>query len=572
MTEPCPSCSLPVPATARFCAGCGAPVVMVSTPTGTAPRGPSPSPKTPAVSTSRSAARISSAVASDARFPPGTLVGGRYRIVGLLGRGGMGEVYRADDLTLGQAVALKFLPQALQDDPERRDRFFNEVRMARQVTHPAVCRVHDVGEVDGHLFLSMEYVDGEDLGSLTRRIGRVSQDKAIEIARQMCAGIAAAHDKGVLHRDLKPENVMLDGLGRVRITDFGLAGLSDAIRGGDVRSGTPAYMAPEQLEGREVSTRSDIYSLGLVLYELFTGKRAFTGRTMAELVKQHRDDEPANPSTVVDGLDPAVENAILRCLEKDPAERPNSPLAVAAALPGGDPLAAALAAGETPSPEMVAALAASEGMAPARALACAAVVVGVAAMAPFLGRGLQLPSTVPMPRSPAALEDRARDYVRRLGYTERAADEARGWGLDLDHMTWAIANDKTPARWNGLATNDPPFVIFWYRSSPQPMTSLNPSGRIGIFQPPTSVSNMTHVEMDTLGRLIVFTAEPSQVTNEASPAPAGDPRALFELAELDFERFHSVPSRWLPEMYADQRAAWEGPYTARAYPVRVEAA
>jgi predicted Ser/Thr protein kinase len=580
--EPCPSCSHPVPASARYCAGCGAQVDLASTPTGTAPRGPvavrsagagvSRPPSAPRESPS-SGARISSGVASDARFPPGTLVGGRYRVVGLIGRGGMGEVYRADDLTLGQPVALKFLPEALQEDPERRDRFFNEVRMARQVTHAAVCRVHDVGEVDGHLFLSMEYVDGEDLGSLLRRVGRLSSDKSVEIARQLCAGIAAAHDKGVLHRDLKPENVMLDGRGRVRITDFGLAGLSDAIRGGDVRSGTPAYMAPEQLEGREVTVRSDIYSLGLVLYELFTAKRAFTGRTMAELVRQHRDSEMASPSTVVDGLDPAVESAILRCLEKDPADRPPSALAVAAALPGGDPLAAALAAGETPSPEMVAALAAAEGMAPAKALACAAMVVAAMVAVPLLGRGLQLPSTVPLPRSPAALEDRAAEFVRQLGYTEPPADEARGWGLDMDHMQWAIKSDPSPARWKGFPTNDPPFLIFWYRSSPRPLTSPLTSGRVSHFQPPLNVSGMTQVQLDTLGRLIALFAVPPQVVDPtAGAAPRGDPRLLFGMASLDFARFHPVTPKWLPDVYADERGAWEGPYTAREYPIRVEAA
>ena len=161
------------------------------------------------------------------RFAPGDLVAERYRIVGLLGRGGMGEVYRADDLRLGQPVALKFLPATLARDPMQLARFHAEVRLARQVSHPNVCRVYDIGEADGRHFLSMEYVDGEDLASLLRRIGRLPQDKAVEIARQLCAGLAAAHERGVLHRDLKPANVMLDGRGQVRITDFGLAALAD---------------------------------------------------------------------------------------------------------------------------------------------------------------------------------------------------------------------------------------------------------------------------------------------------------------------------------------------------------
>ena len=156
----------------------------------------------------------SSSGIEEGRFPPGTVLAGRYRVLGLLGRGGMGEVYRADDLKLGQPVALKFLPESAARNPDRLARFHSEVRIARQVSHPNVCRVYDIGEIDGAAFLSMEYVDGEDLGSLLRRIGRLPGDKALEIARKLCAGLAAAHDKGVLHRDLKPANIMLDGAAR----------------------------------------------------------------------------------------------------------------------------------------------------------------------------------------------------------------------------------------------------------------------------------------------------------------------------------------------------------------------
>src|ERR1017187_2903757 len=144
--------------------------------------------------------------ASDGRFAAGVLVTGRYQIIGLLGKGGMGEVYRANDLTLDQPVALKFLPEAMARDAGMLARFHNEVRIARQVSHPNVCRVYDLGEVNGQPYLSMEYIDGEDLGSLLRRIGRLPADKALEFARRICAGLAAAHDKGVLHRDLKPSN------------------------------------------------------------------------------------------------------------------------------------------------------------------------------------------------------------------------------------------------------------------------------------------------------------------------------------------------------------------------------
>ena len=258
------------------------------------------------------------------RFGPGVVLASRYQILGLLGRGGMGEVYRAEDLSLGQSVALKFLPDSVAVDADRLARFRTEVSVARQVSHPNVCRVYDIGEADGHVFLSMEYVDGEDLASLLRRIGRLSPDKAAEMARQLCAGLAAAHDKGVLHRDLKPANVMIDGRGRVRLADFGLAGGAEVETSG--LAGTPAYMAPEQFAGQAASVKSDIYALGLVLYEMFTGKAAFSGSTVNDLARQHREATPTSLTQVVAEIDPVVDRVIQRCLAKDPADRPTSAL------------------------------------------------------------------------------------------------------------------------------------------------------------------------------------------------------------------------------------------------------
>src|SRR5262245_20276952 len=202
----CPACSRPAADGSRYCPSCGSALDAGSVdPTRTsAPSEPERSDSTPF---------------DEGRFLPGTVLADRYRIYGLLGRGGMGEVYRADDLKLGQIVALKFLPRDFETDGARRTRFLNEVRIARQISHPNVCRVRDVGEIDGRPFLSMEYVDGEDLAGLLRRIGRLPSDKAVQIARQLCAGLAAAHEQGVLHRDLKPANVMIDGRGRAKITD-----------------------------------------------------------------------------------------------------------------------------------------------------------------------------------------------------------------------------------------------------------------------------------------------------------------------------------------------------------------
>ena len=170
----------------------------------------------------------------------------------------------------------------LANDPQRLEYFHNEVRLARQVSHPNVCRVYDIGEVDGQHFLSMEYIDGEDLKILLRRIGRLPKDKGIQIAQQICAGLAAAHEQGVLHRDLKPANIMIDGKGQVRITDFGLAKLASDGTAGEI-AGTPAYMAPEQLARGQTSVQSDLYSLGLILFELFTGQAVYEAGTIRDI-------------------------------------------------------------------------------------------------------------------------------------------------------------------------------------------------------------------------------------------------------------------------------------------------
>src|SRR6187397_3101699 len=335
MTEArCPACGTTNPASQKFCGTCGAAIPTSDSETAISP--------TPA-----------QAPLDRGHFVPGQMLGDRYRMVALLGRGDMGEVYRAEDLKLGQPVSLKFLPRDVEGDADRLQRFLGEVRLALRVTHPNVCRVFDISETAGRHFISMEFVDGEDLASLLRRIGRLPEDKAVEISRQLCAGLAAAHDQGVLHRDLKPANVMIDGRGRAKITDFGLAGATAGIIGAEARAGTPQYMAPEQVAGQALSERTDIYALGLVLYELFTGKRAFDAKDLNELARL-QSSTPTSPSAHVTGLNPAIERAILRCVDPDPAKRPSSAASLAAALPGGDPLAMAMAAGETPSPEMVA--------------------------------------------------------------------------------------------------------------------------------------------------------------------------------------------------------------------------
>ena len=452
------------------------------------------------------------------RFAPGAIIGGRYRLVSLLGRGGMGEVYRADDLTLDQPVALKFLPDGVAVSDARLAQFHNELRVARQVSHKNVCRLYDLGDADGRRFLTMEYVDGEDLSTSLRRFGRMPPDKAVQIARQLCAGVAAAHERGVLHRDLKPANVMLDGNGDVRITDFGIATAAADV-GADI-AGTPQYMAPELLAGKPASIKSDLYALGLILFEVFTGKRVFDGKTIAELRQLHTTPIQTTPSAIVRDLDPAIERVILRCLEKDPEKRPASALTVAASLPGADPLAAALAAGETPSPELLLAAGESEAMPVRRALAlavaCVALVLG--ALGPMTRGSVANVASMPLARD--VLADRAEQVLRKLGYTEPIADRALGLGVNRDYLRWAERNGPNNW-WDDVRSGRPSPVTFWYRTSPKELVAVNMfGGRVEPDDPPMTVAGMHQVTLDGHGRLTELRSVPPETAATPSAAPA----------------------------------------------------
>jgi serine/threonine-protein kinase len=506
-----------------------------------------------------------------ARFVAGTMLGERYRIVGLLGRGGMGEVYRAEDLKLEQPVALKFLPERLSTDGAALARFHREVRVARQISHRNICRVYDIGEHGGLHFLSMEYIRGEELASVLKRFGRLPTDKAVEIARQMCAGLGAAHDAGVIHRDLKPGNVMIDENGNVRITDFGLAGLLEDFSGGVALEGTPEYMSPEQLAGRELTARSDIYSLGLVLYEIFTGRKAFTASTLGDLLRLRRNESmPESPSTIVRDLDPLVERVIERCLSIEPKERPANALQVAAALPGGDPLAAALAAGETPSPEMVAAAPKQGSLRPPVAVALLALTLLALAVALIFSDEVFLHRQIPLEKSVHGLKERAGEIAARLGY-DAATDEAHAFYTDLEYLRYIREHDQSPARWERLKTGQPSAIGFWYRQSPQYLVPLSREEATRA-DPPHTVSGMAGLTLDTRGRLLSFYGVPPQLI-EGESAPAFDWSKLFAEAGLDPSQFSEAEPRWMPPQPFDTQAAWEGRYPERGdTPVRVEAA
>ena len=574
----CPSCSIDITEDDHTCPSCGASLEDLFAPT----RQLTDSQRQAGAVKSSTSSRRTRQVAihstlspdyqEDARFVPGAIFAERYRIVGLLGRGGMGEVYRADDLKLGQPVALKFLPENLLDDGAALARFHREVRTARQITHRNVCRVYDIGEVDGEHFLSMEFVRGEDLASLLRRIGRLPSDKAIEIARQLCAGLAAAHDTGVLHRDLKPANVMIDAQGNVRIMDFGLAGLEEELREARAIEGTPEYMSPEQLEGKELTAQSDIYSLGLVLYEVFTGKKAFEAASLVELLRLRKSDTtPASISALNKHIDPLVERIIGLCLERNPDKRPSSAIQVAAALPGGDPLAAALAAGETPSPEMVAAAKKEGTLRPALAIACmASVLVGLALIV-LLSERVKLHRFVPFEKSPEVLRERAREIIRRAGYTNPVIDSAYGLGYDGNYLRIIRETDKSATRWDKLRTGHPPILYFWYRQSPRYLVPFNYQVVTGS-DPPPDVTGMTRASVDMQGRLMYFSATPPQFNEAQEQAQPYDWSTLFTESGLEIAKFSPTAPKWTPPRYADERAAWEGMLPGDPpQPIRIEA-
>ena len=399
-------------------------------------------------------ARPSSTESFGGAFVPGKILASRYRIIERVGRGGMGEVYHAEDLTLELSVALKFLPAETARNQHARKRFRDEVRMARQISHPNVCRVYDIADVEGQLFISMEYIRGEDLRSLLRRIGRLPSDKALDIAVQLASGLAAAHDVGVLHRDLKPGNVMLDDRGYARITDFGLAVAAGDVAPGDIRSGTPSYMAPEQRMGHEVTERSDIYSLGLVLYEIFTGKRAF------ENPPERHDDAPMPPSDAVTDLDSSVDRVILQCLEYEPHKRPASAAAVRAALPGGDPLAIAIARGETPAPRLLAEAGQSAAVSPAVAWACLVTVVIALAGTFWIAGQSRLSQIVPLPKSPGVLVIDARNILDTLGYPTPQRDSTFGFTRDTRYIDHLVSSKPSKTWWGLLARGDPGLIRF----------------------------------------------------------------------------------------------------------------
>jgi hypothetical protein len=533
----------------------------VSGPPPSRPTDPTPQLEGSLALTSTSGPSAEQLAGPDHRFVPGTLVAGRFRIVAAAGRGGMGEVYRAEDLRLRQPVALKFLPQSHASDHERLERLVQEVRLAREVAHPNVCRVYDFIETGGEPFVVMEYVDGESLASLLQRLGRLPQERTVALAHDIVRGLAAVHERGILHRDLKPENVMVDGRGRARLMDFGVASLSAEHRPEAVLMGTPAYVAPEQFYGGPPSSRTDVYALGVLLYELLSGRLPFGAATMEELIRRKADEEPPPLSGAVSGLDPALETLVMRCLDRDPGGRPASARAVAEALPGGDVLDIAIAAGDTPDREVVAEARDAGGL--SRAASWRAFAVTIAALLAF---ALLLPATsllgqLPDVRTPERLAARCRSILRATGWQPTNGEESSGFGTEWSRYHAIGQTDGSAQRWQAALRGFSP-LIFYYRhaSDDSPLTE----------KPVANASVM----VDHAERLVALEAVPAlQPSWSAHTSGREDWTPLFAFAGLDAASFVEVPSRPVPDGDLDRHTAWEGPFPGdRGLRVRVEVA
>jgi len=298
----CPKCQTQNPSDSKYCKECSAPLTS---------------------SADSSRPDTETLEAAKEELTTGTTFARRYQIIEELGKGGMGKVYKAHDTEVREKIALKLIKPDIAEDKKTIERFRNELKLARKIRHKNVCQMYDLNKEEGAYFITMEYVPGEDLKSMIRMTGQLSVGASLNIVKQVCAGLAEAHKLGVVHRDLKPQNIMIDREGDAHIMDFGIARSlkGKGITGSGVMIGTPEYMSPEQIEGKEVDQRSDIYSLGIILYEMLTAKVPFEGETPFSIGLKHKSEIPKNPKELNTQIPDDFSRVILKCLDKDVEKR-----------------------------------------------------------------------------------------------------------------------------------------------------------------------------------------------------------------------------------------------------------
>lgn len=490
---------------------------------------------------------------STMRFRRGDLLANRYRVLARLGRGGMGEVYRAEDQRLGQEVALKFLPAHWVGNQARMEAFYQEVRLARSVSHPSVCRVYDIQEFAGEPFLTMEFVDGMTLEDTLARNAGHPIPEARRWAAQLCEALLAVHANGVLHGDLKPANVLVDTQGDLHLTDFGIASDDGEREAGDATptAGTPAYMAPEQLAGDPATVRSDLYALGLVLWEILYGEKAHAAEWSAS---EEEDEDP-------------LRQQLHRLLSRNPKDRPEDGIGMFAALTGRDPLALAESLGTTPSPEILEASAEPRVLGRRGAFLClVGVLLGVLFVA-WANTHLVGRTVLGSMWTPGELRAQATSIVERMGMPGEPVHRAEGFaGPRL--LPRSLGDEGFDAGWT-LGAPDRVDGSYWFRASAEELLPIEPGAGFGgplrtRFEDPPPLGG------DGLRMLLSTEGELLYLDTTVSGGVLGEPRARLQgdepgfdwdllLAEtgIDADRLAQTDAELEPPRFADQRIAWE---------------